>query len=92
LFPHMMQRRLCILLSMYSFTHWRKKSIVTEAYAVDKIIKSIAQKWRAQPNQICKWWRQLLEDKPLHQYLELCTIEKCTVIKEHKGRPIANDE
>jgi len=52
-----------------------------------------------QPNQICKWFRQLLEDEPLHQYPEPCTIEEHTVIKErkanktrHKGRPFPINE
>jgi len=81
------------------YTLDKKKSIVAEAYAVGNSIKSIAQKWQVQTNQIRKWHRQLLEDEPIPKYPEPCTIEEHTAIKEqkankmrHKRRPFSIDE
>lgn len=40
------------------YTLDKKKSIVAEAHAAVNSIKSIAQKWQVQLNQIYKWHRQ----------------------------------
>jgi hypothetical protein len=62
----------------------RKKKIVQEAYSEPNMVHTTAQKWRVQPNQICKWSRNIMTDQVRPAYLYPRTIEERTIVKDHK--------